>query len=101
MLQEFAIGEELSPEQVKKELEAGKVLITKDGKERAVFYKGQYAAWGIDGNTRNILMFLTDFSGWYVMQREDWPYKKEIATKKNTNIKKLHRAFFDKGDEDE
>jgi hypothetical protein len=85
MLKEFAIGKKLSPGQVKKELEAGKVLITKDGKERAVFYKGQYATWGIDGSTRNILMHLTDFSGWYIMKRED-RLKREIATKKNTNI---------------
>jgi hypothetical protein len=93
MKKEYAIGEELLPEQAKEKMGAGYILITLDGTERAMIYKRQFATWQPSGRLQNILNFLADFTGWYIMEREDFP-KKEIATRENTDIRQLNKVFF-------
>ena len=94
MKKEKATGAELSAEQAKKEMEAGRVLTTLDGMERAILYKGRYATWQTTGKLMYVLNFLTDFTGWYVMEREDFPKKTEIATTDNTDTRRLIKVFF-------
>ena len=93
MIKEYAVGNELTQEEVKQKLEAGHILITRDGTERAMIYGRKYASWQIKGRLQNILCFLTDFNDWFIMEREEWP-RKEIATKDNTDTRMLNRAFF-------
>ena len=92
-MKEKAIGNELSTEEVKKELKAGRVLTTLDGTERAILYKGRYATWQTTGKLIYILNFLVDFSGWYIMEREK-SLEKEIATTENTDTRRLIKVFF-------
>ena len=94
MSREYAVGKELSLEKANEELKAGKVLISKDGEERAMIFKGKYCCWQVKGSLRNVLLILVDLSGWYIMEREDWPHK-EIATKGNTNINDLRKTYFE------
>ena len=92
-MKEYATGKELTQEQAKKEMEAGRILITLDGKERAMKYKNHFATWQAKGRLANILNYLADFTGWHLMEREDWP-NKEIATRDNTDTRLLNKAFF-------
>ncbi|MDR1230034.1 MAG: hypothetical protein LBK61_01395 [Spirochaetaceae bacterium] len=93
-MKEYATGEELAPEQAKEEMKAGLILTTKDGAERAMAYKHQFAGWDTEGTVRNVLCYLADFTGWYVMEREDWPHV-DTATKRNTNMSRLNKVFFE------
>jgi hypothetical protein len=93
MKQEYAIGGELTPEQAKQEMEAGRILITKDGTERAMKYKKHFAGWFIGGRTGGVLMHLADFTGWFVQEREEWPHR-EIATKDNTDTRLLNKSML-------
>jgi len=92
-MNEYATGKELSTEQAKKEIEAGRVLTTLDGKERAILYRVRYATWQTEGKLMFVLNHLVDFTGWYIMERENWPAK-EIATRENTDIRRLVKSFF-------
>lgn len=87
----FLTGNELTEDEAKNELLKGHILTTKDGAERAMCYKGQFAGWFETGNVRNILMFLTDFTGWYLMACKETG---EYATKKDIRISDLHKAYF-------
>ena len=92
-MKEYATGKELTPEQAKEEMEAGRILITLDGEERAMKYKRHFATWQTKGRLINVLNYLMDFTGWYIMEREEWPYK-EVATRDNTDTRLLNKAFF-------
>ncbi|GHU75324.1 hypothetical protein FACS189461_1360 [Spirochaetia bacterium] len=91
-MKEYAIGAELTPEEAKEEMQAGRVLITGDGTERAMLYKKHYVSWHISGNLGGVLMFLADFTRWHVQEREEW-LRREIATTKNTGIKLLNKTM--------
>jgi hypothetical protein len=92
-VKEYAIGGELPSEQAKREMEAGRVLTTRDGAERAMIYKKRFATWKTGGNLVNVLNHLVDFTGWYVMEREDFP-RREIATKDNTDTRLLNKVML-------
>jgi len=91
MKQEYAIGGELTPEQAKQHMQAGQILITKDGTERAMMYKKHFTGWTVSDRTGGVLV---DFTGWYVQEREEWPHR-EIATKDNTDTKFLRKSMFE------
>jgi hypothetical protein len=93
VIKEYAVGAPLSPVSARAAMKEGKILITGDGKERAMFYKKQFAAWSVGGKLGNVLMFLSDYSGWYVQEREDFP-SKEIVTVENTDISLLNKRYF-------
>jgi hypothetical protein len=93
MIKEYAIGGTLPPEQAKQQMEAGRVLTTHDGTERAMFYRRRFVTWKTGGRLGNVLMTLAKFTGWYVMEREDFP-RREIATKDNTNTRRLNKSMF-------
>lgn len=92
-MKEYAIGAELTPEKAREEMQAGRVLITGDGKERAMLYKRHYVSWDDGGKLGGLLMFLADFTGWHIQEREEWP-SREIATTKNTDIKRLNKSMM-------
>jgi hypothetical protein len=91
-MKEYAIGGALPPEQAKQQIEAGRVLTTHDGTERAMSYRRRFVVWNTGGRLMNVLMPLADFTGWYVMEREDFP-RREIATKDNTDTRLLNRSM--------
>jgi hypothetical protein len=93
MIEEYPSGAPLSLVRARVEMRHGKILITGDKKERAMYYKGQFLCWSVEGKLENILSFLFDFSGWYVQERNDGRCQ-EIVTKDNTDISKLNKSFL-------
>jgi hypothetical protein len=94
-MKEYAIGNELSADEAKDELKAGRILTTRDSGERAIFYRGKhYATWRTAGRLVNVLNYLVDFTGWFLMEREDERSKKETATTDNTDLRSLSKVFF-------
>lgn len=91
-MKEYAIGGALPPDQAKQMMEMGCVLTANDGAERAMSYRRRFVMWNTGGRLMNVLMPLADFTGWYVMEREDIPCR-EIAAKDNTNTRLLNRSI--------
>jgi hypothetical protein len=89
----YPMGKELTADEAKSEMITGNILITKDGTEKAMYYKGTFACWGTGGNLGDVLMFLADFTGWHIQGYEDGP-ETGIETKKHFNIATLNKCFF-------
>jgi hypothetical protein len=94
VIKEYAIRAPLSPASARAAMKEGKILITGDGKERAMRYKKQFTVWLVGGKLGNVLVFLSNYSGWYVQEREDFPHR-EIVTVKNTDISILNKCYFE------
>jgi hypothetical protein len=93
-MKEYAVGEELSPEQAKEAMKAGRILISKDGKQRAMKQRGNdFVFWDTRGSRANLLRHLADFTEWYIQERGDFP-NREIATRKNTDTSYLKKSLL-------